>query len=275
MGQNDCWYSNRTDWDYHVTLSNSPDQRHKKLNFKRITISLLSKIEIGKRIASDQRSKLLLSSSISLGCSFLYALYQGILGAFQVSLWFFAMCAFYSILAVIRFCAIVCGWRVRNDDSSVSEYFVMKVSGILLLLLGVVVAWINFISLSQNMATAYDKITMITISTYTFYKMTVVTIKAIRQRKNFFPLLVVLRNISYAEVSASVLTLQRSMLISFGSMEKDQICIMNTFTGAAVCLFILALGIFMIIKSRKEHHYGKIKTHKSERKDCGKDYLYL
>lgn len=57
-----------------------------------------------------------------------------------------------------------------------------------------------------------------------------------------------IRNISYAEVSASILTLQRSMLVSFGSMNSEQVCMMNAVTGAAVCLFVLILGFSMLKK---------------------------
>lgn len=71
-------------------------------------------------------------------------------------------------------------------------------------------------------------------------------VKAVRQHENPSPLLAVIRNIGYAEVAAAVLTLQRSMLVSFGSMNNEQAHIMNMLTGAAVCIFVLVLGIRMI-----------------------------
>ena len=198
------------------------------------------------------RKRVLLFAVSSLACNSLYALYHGVLGVLQPSLWFLAMCAFYSILAVLRFCAVLCGREASKDTATLSESFVLKASGLLLLLLSVVLAWVNAISLSQNIAASYGEITMITIATYTFYKITTVIVKAIRQRKNSSLLLIALRNISYAEAAASVLTLQRSMLVSFGQLETGQACIMNALTGAAICIFILWLGVFVIIRSRKE-----------------------
>ncbi len=152
----------------------------------------------------------------------------------------------------MRFCVLFCEWHAKKEQSTVSGPFAQKVTGLLLFLLSVVLAWVNFISLSQNIATSYDEITMITIATYTFYKIAAVLIKAIRPYKDFSPSFGVLKNISYAEVAASILTLQRSMLVSFGQMEKEQIYTMNALTGAGVCLFILVLGVCMIIKARKE-----------------------
>lgn len=216
-------------------------------------IALLSKTRIGRAITENQRNRILLSAGISLSLNFLYAVYQGILGVMQVSLWFFSMCAFYMILAVMRFCVVVCGRKGVRRDAAISECFVMRLSGILLLLLNVVLACILFISLSQNTAIAYDKITMITIAAYTFYKITGTAIRAFRQHGDSTPLFVVIRNISYVEVAVSVLTLQRSMLVTFGSVEKEQMDKMNALTGGAVCLFVLLLGILLILKARKEN----------------------
>ena len=130
----------------------------------------------------------------------------------------------------------------------------MKLSGLLLVVLGTVLAAVNYISLSQNIAARHEEIMMITIATYTFYKITMAVVKAVRQHKNPSPLLRTIRNISYAEVSASILTLQRSMLVSFGTMSTGNIHFMNAVTGAAVCLFILILGLSMVMKSKRKEH---------------------
>ena len=127
----------------------------------------------------------------------------------------------------------------------------MKFSGILLVALGAVLAAVNYISLSQNIAAKYEEIMMITIAAYTFGKINMAGVKAVKQRRNPSPLLRTIRTIGYAEVSASLLTLQRSMLVSFGSMDHRQIRFMNAMTGAAVCLFVLLLGVSMIAKSNR------------------------
>lgn len=101
---------------------------------------------------------------------------------------------------------------------------------------------------------------MITIATYTFYKITMAIIRAVKQRKNPSPLLATIRCIGYADVAVSVLTLQRSMYASFGELTDKKAHMMNILTGAAVCLFVLALGLSMIVKGKKERKdgYGKI-----------------
>lgn len=191
------------------------------------------------------------AAAVSLGCNCLYALYHGVLGLVHLSLWSLSLGAFYAILAVARFCALLSGRTRAGETATASGGFVMAASGALLLLLSVVLAGVLAISLSQHIATAYDTVTMITIATYTFYKITVAVVNRVR-RPGTSALSKVIRNIRYAEVAASVLTLQRSMLASFGTPEETPADWMNGLTGAAVCLFILSLGIYLMLNARKE-----------------------
>ena len=195
---------------------------------------------------------MILSAAVAFAFNLLYALYHCVLGILNLSSWFIAMCAFYGILAAARFSAVLCEHNHHELPSDDSELFVMKLSGILLVIFGIVLAIVNYISLSQNIATKYTEIIMITIATYIFYKITMAIVKAVTQRKNPSLLLKTIRNINYAEVSASILTLQRSMLVSFGSMDNRQVRFMNVVTGTAVCLFVLVLGLSMIGKTKRK-----------------------
>ena len=200
----------------------------------------------------DQRYRIVLSAAVAFVLNLLYALYHGVLGIVNCSLWFIAMCAFYGILATTRFAAVLCERTKKRISSDDTETFVMRLSGILLCGLSIVLAALNYMSLSQNRAAKHGEIIMITIAAYTFYKITMAGIMAVKQRKNPSPLLKTIRRIRYAEVAASVLTLQRSMLVSFGAMSGDQVCRMNAITGAAVCLFVLMLGVRMVIESTRK-----------------------
>ena len=204
------------------------------MNIRDRVTCCLTKSQVGKRIVEDQRHRIILFASFVFLINLLFALYNGILGAITGSLWFVAMCVYYIILSIMRFSAVLCE-RKRTAASSVNtEYFLMKLSGVLLSGLSIVLMCILFIGLSQHIVAKYDTIVMITIATYTFYKITGSVIRAVRQRKNPSPLLAVLRNIGYADVAASVVSLQRS--------------IMDIITGAIACSFIMILGIIMIAR---------------------------
>lgn len=203
-------------------------------------------------MVSSQRYRIMLSATVAFVFNLLYAIYHCVLGVLNLSFWFMAMCAFYGILATMRFAAVLCERSRQKLPSDNTELFVMKLSGILLVILSIVLATASYISLSQNIATKHGNIIMITIATYTFYKITIAIVKAVKQHKTPYPLLSTIRNIGYAEVAASILTLQRSMLVSFGTMSAKNIHFMNAVTGTAVCLFVLILGLSMITKSIKK-----------------------
>ena len=219
-----------------------------------MAVSLLSRTKTGEKLVSSRRYRVILSAAVAFVFNLLYALYHCVIGVLNLSLWFIAMCAFYGILATMRFSAVLCERNQHRSPSDDTEIFVMKLSGILLVTLGVVLAAVNYISLSQNIAVKYGEITMITIAAYTFTKITMAIVRAVKQRRDPSPLLRTIRNIGYAEVSASILTLQRSMLVSFGGMDDRQARLMNSLTGAAVCLFVLMLGLSMTAKSRRKVH---------------------
>lgn len=222
------------------------------MNAKRAAIQKIEGTKIGRRFIREQRFRAVFSAAVGLLINSLYAFYHGALGVLNQSLWFAAMFAYYVILSSMRFSAILCERKRKFSASEDTEYFVAKLCGGLLVLLSFILAGVVYISLSQNIAVRHHEIVMITIAAYTFYKITIAVIKAIKQRKKTDPLLAAIRTIGYAEVSASLLTLQRSMLISFGAMDKRDIDHMNGLTGASVCLFILLLGIFTILRSGKE-----------------------
>lgn len=222
------------------------------MNAKQAAIQKIEGTKLGRRFIQEQRFRAVFSAAVGLLSNIMYAIYHGALGVVNQSLWFVTMFAYYMILSSMRFSAVLCEWKRKSLASEDTEYFVAKLCGGLLVLLSFILGGIVYISLSQNVAVKHHEIVMITIATYTFYKITVAVIRAIKQRKNAVPLLDVIRTIGYAEVAASLLTLQRSMLISFGSTDNEDIALMNGLTGISVCLFILLLGIFTILKSGKE-----------------------
>ena len=222
------------------------------MSIKHKAIRKIKKWKFGKQMLGEQKYRILFATAFSFILNLLYALYHGVLGLVNRSLWFLTLCAYYAVLSTLRFSAVLCGHKSKPAYTTDTERFVMKFSGVLLAVLSFVLTGVIYISLAQNIATKHGEIIMITIATYTFGKITVAIVKAVKQRKNPSLLLAVVRNIGYAEVAASILTLQRSMLVSFGTMKESMIRRMNILTGAAVCLFILVLGIAMMRKGQKK-----------------------
>ncbi|MDE7337421.1 MAG: hypothetical protein K2N32_04830, partial [Clostridia bacterium] len=74
----------------------------------------------------------------------------------------------------------------------------------------------------------------------------------VRAKKHSDMTVKAIRNINLADAAVSVLALQTSMMRSFGQGEPAGFsATMNAITGSAVFAFVFALGIFMVLKSKK------------------------
>lgn len=183
---------------------------------------------------------ILKSPYASMLINFCYGAANMVLGFSSYSLWFVAVGAYYGMLAVIRFCVLQMG---KKDSRELSA---RRVTGILLVILSCFFMGIHILSIIKERGTVFHEIVMITIATYTFYKMTIAIIQLVKATKECSPTLRILRNISLSDAFVSVYTLQRSMLVSFPGMAPHEIQLFNILTGTAVWLIVLFLGINLI-----------------------------
>ena len=124
-------------------------------------------------------------------------------------------------------------------------------SGVLLVFLSLVLAAVSYLSLTYGIVTRHDTILMITIATYTFTKLGMAVARAVRWHRDSSRLLAVVRAVSYAELAASVFTMQRSMIASFGGNPDPAMAAINMLSGFAVFLFVLLLGVSLIRKAKR------------------------
>lgn len=220
------------------------------LRIKNKVIKAIKSTVIGRRMLTDYRYRIVVFSSWGFAFNLVYALYNGALGVVTQSFWFVSMCAYYIMLSTMRFSTVLYERRNGSRKSINTEFFVMRFSGILLMGLAIVLSGLVYLSLAKKIAPQYQEIMMITIATYTFIKFTLAVINFVKVKKRKSPLLSTIRNIACADAAASILSLQRSMLVSFGNMGNKKIYMMNGITGAAVCLTVFLLGISMVAKRK-------------------------
>jgi len=173
-----------------------------------------------------------------------YALGHGIIGFLAHSWWFITVGAYYSVLAITRFSVLQ--MKRKSSDKYDMAFFARRITGVLLVVLSFCIVGVNILSAVTDRGTAFHEITMITIATYTFLKITVAIVGMVKATRSASPVQKTLRNISLADACVSVYAMQRSMLVSFPGMEKAGIALLNIFTGTAVWIVVLLLGINLI-----------------------------
>ena len=180
----------------------------------------------------------------SIAFNVAYALGNCIIGFLAHSWWFITVGANYTVLAITRFSVLQVQRKASGNYDT--ELFARRITGILLVVLSFCIVGVNIMSAVKDRGTAFHKNVMITIATYTFTKITIAIIGMVKARRSASPVLKTLRNISLADACVSIYTMQRSMLVSFPGMEAAEILLLNIFTGTAVWIVVLLLGINLI-----------------------------
>ena len=213
-------------------------------------LTTVKKNSFGAHFLEDYRFRTILTTMPSFMINVAYTIYNGVIGIMNQSSWFITMAVYYSLLGIMRYCAVHTERKIsRLEDHELirkKELAVIKTDGILLLLLNLALSGVVLLTIAEGTAKAYSDIMAISIAAYTFYKIIMAVINMVKVRKMESPILITIRNIGVADALVSMLTLQMTMLVSFQGTDSLDMNRMNGITGLAVCLLISALGISMI-----------------------------
>ncbi|MBQ4600831.1 MAG: hypothetical protein IJB17_04300 [Oscillospiraceae bacterium] len=189
-------------------------------------------------LRKDKAYRLNFTTITSLTLNGIYAVGNIALGAVNDSIWFIALGAFFLVLCITRG---VCLSALHSKSRK--RVYVGRLSGLLLIVLCITLIFSVVLSDRMDVVTPIHEIIMIAIAAFTTAKTITAVVNTVKANKAGDPILIALRNISLADAAASILSMQRSMLVSFGEMPVDTAKLMNLLTGIGVCLFIFALGI--------------------------------
>lgn len=184
-----------------------------------------------------------------MGWNLAYALFNGILGIVYQSYWFVTMFAYYAALGAMKLYVISLE-RSRNPKRN--EKTVMRRLGFSMIGLSVVIIGIVTLTIANDVAKKYNSIVMITIATFTFYIVIKAIVNMVKAHRKKQPKIIMLRNISCASAVGSILSLQRSMLGTFGEITDRFTYVMEGASGLGAFIIIIALGVSMLILSGKE-----------------------
>ena len=218
------------------------------MKIKEYALSKAHKTKLGSRLIEDKRYRIIVKSVLSLVFNLLFAFYNGILGAISSSLIFTASSVYYMLLSAMRFSAVL----LNRKGNRQNDRLIVSIVGVMLIILSVVFHIMVIVSMKYHTAALYGTVTMIAIATFTFTKITMAVITAVKQKGEHSKFFKAVNAIRYSEVAVSLLIMQQSMLVSFEGADEKTSVILNACTGAGVCFFILALGIITLKNSRKE-----------------------
>ena len=214
-----------------------------------------------RRWQDDTRLRVNVSLFGSLSWNALYGIFQIWLGFYHHTFWFYSLGAYYICLAIMRFFLARHTTRYAPGERMQTELKKYRACGIVFLLMNLALALIIFFMIYWNRTFEHHMITAIAMAAYTFTALITAIINVIKYRRYNSPVYSASKAISLAAALVSMLTLESTMLTTFGDGTMTEISQkwMLGMTGGVISLLIVAMAIYMIVVGTK-----KLKGSKTE-----------
>lgn len=203
------------------------------------------------RYTTDIMFKMKVSLYGSLCINILYVLLKLASGIYYGSVWFVTLAVYYGFLAVMRFLLLRHVNRNTICKDMRSEWIKYRICGILLLLMNIALSGMVVLVLHQEHGINYAGYLIYVMAMYAFYNITMAVINIVRYRRLGSPVLSAAKAIGFAAALVSMLAMETAMLEQFGADEPEFRQIMAGITGGGVCVIVMAMAIFMIVRSGK------------------------
>lgn len=134
--------------------------------------------------------------------------------------------------------------------------------GCILLFLNQALAVIVTLVVVQNKGFEYGGYLIYVMAIYAFYTTILSIINVVKYRRYNSPVLSAVKAVNLTAALVSMLSLETAMLSQFGSADGPIFRrAMTAVTGFCVCVFVLGMAIFMIVRSSKKlkeaNSYGR------------------
>ena len=215
-----------------------------------------------RRWQDDTRLRVNVSLYGSLAWNALYGILQLWLGFYHHTFWFYSLGAYYICLGVMRFFLARHTTRYAPGERMQTELKKYRACGIVFLVMNLALALIIFFMVYWNRTFEHHMITAIAMAAYTFTALTTAIINVIKYRKYNSPVFYASKAISLAAALVSMLTLESTMLTTFGdgTMTVAAQQWMLGATGGAISVLIVATAIYMIVIGTKKLKELKIEV---------------
>lgn len=184
------------------------------------------------------------------------ALFQLINGCVYRSLWLIAAAVYYIMLSLMRAKLLKdvrslsvremeMGWK-RADGIKSYRFCGLMMFGLEAVMSGVAVQIVL-----HNQSYEYPGALIYLSALYAFYCLSTAVIRVARAKRTDPPELSAAKLLCVSKSLMSLLSMQTAMLARFGQSETFR-QIMNAATGGGVCLIVLGIALYMVIRSSRE-----------------------
>jgi hypothetical protein len=139
------------------------------------------------------------------------------------------------------------------------EFRRYRACGYVLLFMNQALAVIVIYIVHENQGYAYPGLLIYGMAIYAFYSVITAIIDVAKFRKLGSPVLSAAKCINLTAALVSMLSLETAMLSEFGGDDPIFRLYMTGASGGVVCTFVLAMAIYMIVRSTKSIKQSQVK----------------
>lgn len=183
-----------------------------------------------------------------------YALLQLGMGFWHHTFWFYSLAGYYTCLAAMRFFLARYTIKHKPGEKMREELIRYRLCGWIFLVMNLALSLMVFFMVYWNRTFRHHEITTIALAAYTFTAFTMAIINMVKYRKYNSPVYSASKAISLASACVSMLTLEATMLTTFGAGTMGAITrkIFLGCTGGVISVFVVVMAIYMIRQSSKK-----------------------
>lgn len=131
-----------------------------------------------------------------------------------------------------------------------AEFRRYRSCGIMLLAMNGALAVIVIFMVKQNKGFEYSGLLIYAMALYSFYSVIMAIMNVVKFRKHNSPVMSAAKAINLVAAMVSILSLETAMVSQFGGDDDSNFRqIMTGTTGGGVCVIVLGMAIFMIVRS--------------------------
>lgn len=206
-----------------------------------------------QRWLSDTRLRMNITLTANTMWNGVYAILQLGLGIYHKSFWFYALFGYYFSLSVMRLTLVRHMAHHKPGEKMLGELRRYRSCGSAFLLTNLALSAMIFYMIYDNRLVRHHEITTIALATYTFASLTLAIINVVKYKKYNSPVISASKAISLAAACVSMLTLEGTMLTTFGgeTMTPQAQRLFLALSGGTISIFILTMSIYMIVNANR------------------------
>ena len=211
--------------------------------------ALICRIPLGKRYLTDVAFRVKVSLYTSVFFNFIYSVFKFVTGLIYRSLWWGAVAVYYMLLSSVRFILLR---HIDNDDGDMlDELKKYRLCGVLLAATNVFLSAMVCRMIVYQRFLLYSDLVIVSSAIYTFYNVSLALIEIVHYRKYNSPVFSAAKKLRLVTALVSLLSFETAILSVYVADENLRTLIKGI-TGAAICVAVLCLSVFMIVSSTRK-----------------------